>query len=294
MLLSVHVTRINTCRFEAWCKVMALCFSLYSKPLDLLPITWVVSFHHTVRCYCLDCVHYLSHILSLLLVEDSLLGHLLVAALQTLQLLVQLLGVAQDLVLQGGRGQWWVVTGSEVSRACHCTSWGNWDMQWTHPAAAADLPSPCAVSPPLHPGCSQVEPRRRWRRRRRLGDCSASPPAPQSDIQATRSPPRNNEPAGQRETEQMYKYILDSLPQLPRTERGRRWNKVLTCPPPPRSSSPARSGRPGGRSGQRWRSGPGRTGSDPPCSETWRPQSPAGHSHTCPQPDAWEENKEHR
>lgn len=92
---------------------------------------------------------------------------------------------------------------------CHCTNWREidvmaWDVRWSVYEKAQEcgtqreacsrhtLPSPCAVFPPPHPGCSQATPRRRWR----PDDSSASPPVPQSAIPETRSAPRNNEPKG--------------------------------------------------------------------------------------------------
>lgn len=92
---------------------------------------------------------------------------------------------------------------------CHCTNWREidvmaWDVRWSVYEKAQEcgtqreacsrhtLPSPCAVFPPPHPGCSQTTPRRRWR----PDDSSASPPVPQSAIPETRFAPRNNEPKG--------------------------------------------------------------------------------------------------
>ena len=57
-------------------------------------------------------------------------------------------------------------------------------------------------------------------------------------------------------------------------------------------ASPVQSAGPGGRWGQRWRCGPGQTGSDPPCSAPWQRRSPTCHSRTCQQPHPWEEDTE--
>lgn len=59
-------------------------------------------------------------------------------------------------------------------------------------------------------------------------------------------------------------------------------------------SSPVQSAGPGGRWGQRWRCGPGQTGSDPPCWAPWQRQSPTCHSHTCQQPHPWEDTQNQR
>lgn len=161
--------------------------------------------------------HYLSNILLFLLEVDPLLCSLLILLHQTFKLLLQLLGATQNLILREGKDSDESEQGYSsglpvtVQTEVKLMGWGEkcdgsslrktQFRNVTHtqryaadtPSCSSNLPSPCAVSPPLHPDCSQAEPQWRWCWRMFVA-CLAPLLLQQCDIQEIRFPPQNSEP----------------------------------------------------------------------------------------------------